>query len=135
MNDAPDRPVFEARKLTKVFTKGGKTIEVLDGLELSLKSGEVVGILGASGAGKSTLLHIAGGLDRPSSGTVHYGGKDIFSLSEPDLASFRNRRISTGFSRDALRAGYTVAVKETTMAARQMAATSNSCTFTGSVVT
>ena len=97
MNDALDRPVFEARQLTKVFTKGGKTIEVLDGLELSLKSGEVVGILGASGAGKSTLLHIAGGLDRPSSGTVHYGGKDIFSLSEPHLAAFRNRRIGFVF--------------------------------------
>jgi lipoprotein-releasing system ATP-binding protein len=97
MNDAQDRPVFEARQLTKVFTKGGKTIEVLDGLELSLKSGEVVGILGASGAGKSTLLHIAGGLDRPSSGTVHYGGKDIFSLSEPDLAAFRNQRIGFVF--------------------------------------
>jgi len=97
MNDAPDRPVFEARQLTKVFTKGGKTIEVLDGLELSLKSGEVVGILGASGAGKSTLLHIAGGLDRPSSGFVHCGGKDIFSLSEPDLAAFRNRSIGFVF--------------------------------------
>jgi lipoprotein-releasing system ATP-binding protein len=97
MNDAPDRPVFEARQLTKVFTKGGKTIEVLDGLELSLISGEVVGILGASGAGKSTLLHIAGGLDRPSSGTIHYGGNDIFSLSEPDLAAFRNRRIGFVF--------------------------------------
>jgi lipoprotein-releasing system ATP-binding protein len=97
MNDTLDRPVFEARHLTKVFTKAGKTIEVLSGLELSLVSGEVVGILGASGAGKSTLLHIAGGLDRPSSGTVHYGGKDIFSHTEPDLAAFRNRRIGFVF--------------------------------------
>jgi lipoprotein-releasing system ATP-binding protein len=97
MNDTVDRAVFEARQLTKVFTKGGKTIEVLSDLELSLGSGEVVGILGASGAGKSTLLHIAGGLDRPSSGTVSYGGKDIFSLSEPDLAAFRNRKIGFVF--------------------------------------
>jgi lipoprotein-releasing system ATP-binding protein len=66
-------------------------------VELSLVSGEVVGILGASGAGKSTLLHIAGGLDRPSSGTVYYGGKDIFSQSEPDLAAFRNQRIGFVF--------------------------------------
>ncbi len=57
----------------------------------------MVGILGASGAGKSTLLHIAGGLDRPSTGSVHYGGKDIFSLSESDLAAFRNRRIGFVF--------------------------------------
>jgi lipoprotein-releasing system ATP-binding protein len=89
--------VFEARQLTKVFTKGGKTIEVLAGLELSLSRGEVVGILGASGAGKSTLLHIAGGLDRPSSGTVHYGGEDIFGLSESGLAAFRNRSIGFVF--------------------------------------
>lgn len=97
MNDIPGRPVFEARKLTKVFTKGGRTIEVLNGLELSLSSGEVVGILGASGAGKSTLLHIAGGLDRPSSGTVHYGGENIFGLSESGLAAFRNRSIGFVF--------------------------------------
>jgi lipoprotein-releasing system ATP-binding protein len=97
MNDTVDRAVFEARQLTKVFTKGGKTIEVLSDLELSLESGEVVGILGASGSGKSTLLHIAGGLDRPSSGTVRYGGNDIFSLSEPDLAAFRNRKIGFVF--------------------------------------
>jgi len=97
MNDAVNQPVFEARQLTKVFTKGGKTIQVLNGLDLSLVSGEIVGILGASGAGKSTLLHMAGGLDRPSSGTVHYSGKEIFSLSEPDLAAFRNRKIGFVF--------------------------------------
>jgi lipoprotein-releasing system ATP-binding protein len=95
MNDSGDRPVFEARRLTKVFNKAGRTIEVLHGLNLSLASGEVVGILGASGAGKSTLLHIAGGLDRPSEGTILYAGDDIFSLSEPALAAFRNR--SVGF--------------------------------------
>lgn len=97
MNDIKDSPVFETLNLVKVFTKGGKTIDVLSGLDLSLKSGEVVGILGASGAGKSTLLHIAGGLDRPTSGTVRYAGKDIFTLSEPGLAAFRNRRIGFVF--------------------------------------
>jgi lipoprotein-releasing system ATP-binding protein len=107
MNDVLERPIFEARQLTKVFTKAGKTIEVLDGMELSMKSGEVVGILGASGAGKSTLLHIAGGLDWPSSGTVHYGEKDIFSLSEPDLAAFRNRKIGFVFQMHYLLAEFT----------------------------
>ncbi|MDF1526242.1 MAG: ABC transporter ATP-binding protein [bacterium] len=107
MNDVLERPIFEARQLTKVFTKAGKTIEVLDGMELSMKSGEVVGILGASGAGKSTLLHIAGGLDSPSSGTVHYGEKDIFSLSEPDLAAFRNQKIGFVFQMHYLLAEFT----------------------------
>lgn len=97
MNDTRDCPVFEARKLTKVFVKAGRAIDVLEDLDLSLDTGEIVGILGASGAGKSTLLHIAGGLDNPSSGTISYAGQDIFSLSEPDLASFRNRRIGFVF--------------------------------------
>jgi len=97
MSDLQARPVFEAKHLTKVFTKAGRTIEVLDNLELSLISGEVVGILGASGAGKSTLLHIAGGLDKPTSGTVEHGGEDIFKLSETSLAAFRNRRIGFVF--------------------------------------
>lgn len=97
MNSSADRQVFEARQLTKFFIKAGKKIEVLDGLELSLTRGEVVGILGASGTGKSTLLHIAGGLDRPSSGTVQYDGQDIFRLSDPDLASFRNRKVGFVF--------------------------------------
>lgn len=107
MSDVQYQPVFEARQLTKVFTKGGKTIEVLDGLDLSLESGEVVGILGASGAGKSTLLHIAGGLDRPSSGKIHYGGEDIFKLPEPELAAFRNRRIGFVFQMHYLLAEFT----------------------------
>lgn len=97
MNDTLDAPVFEANNLSKVFTKGGKTIQVLNGLDLSLKSGEVVGVLGASGAGKSTLLHIAGGLDRPTSGTVLYSGRDIFALPEQGLAAFRNREIGFVF--------------------------------------
>lgn len=97
MSSAMERTVFEAARLTKVFSKAGRTIEVLDGLDLSLASGEVVGILGASGAGKSTLLHIAGGLDRPTSGTVSHAGQDIFSLSEPALAAFRNRKVGFVF--------------------------------------
>ena len=97
MSDVSKQPVFEAAHLTKVFVKAGRRIEVLDGLDLSLESGEVVGILGASGAGKSTLLHIAGGLDRPTSGVVYHKGQDIFSLSEPALAAFRNRKIGFVF--------------------------------------
>jgi len=97
MNNPLDAPVFEAHNLSKVFTKGGRTIQVLNGLTLSLKSGEVVGVLGASGAGKSTLLHIAGGLDRPTSGTVLYSGRDIFALPETGLAAFRNREVGFVF--------------------------------------
>lgn len=55
--------------------------------------GEFVAIVGTSGSGKSTLLHMFGGLDRPTSGTVHVDGKDIFSLKDEDLTIFRRRKI------------------------------------------
>lgn len=93
MNNTAGVPVLEANQLYKTFTKGGKRIDVLQGLDLVLTGNEIVGILGASGAGKSTLLHLAGGLDRPTSGHVLYRGEDIFLLDEPRLAAFRNRRI------------------------------------------
>ena len=97
MNSTQDQMVFRAQGLTKTFTKGGKKIEVLQGVDLSLEKGEVVGILGASGAGKSTFLHLAGGLDLPTSGTVFYGSQDIFKLSEPALAAFRNNEVGFVF--------------------------------------
>jgi lipoprotein-releasing system ATP-binding protein len=89
--------VFKAQGLTKTFTKGGRKIEVLKSVDLTLEKGEVVGILGASGAGKSTFLHLSGGLDRPTSGTVFYDEQDIFKLSEPALAAFRNREVGFVF--------------------------------------
>jgi lipoprotein-releasing system ATP-binding protein len=97
MNNATADMVLHTEGLTKSFFKGGREIKVLTDLALSVKKGEIVGILGASGAGKSTLLHIAGGLDEPTSGKVCHGGEDIFTLSEPDLASFRNRQIGFVF--------------------------------------
>ncbi len=97
MNNTFEPPVFEARGLSKVFTKAGRRIEVLNGLDLVLSGSEIVGILGASGAGKSTLLHLAGGLDRPTSGNVFHRGEDISLLDEGTLARFRNRRIGFVF--------------------------------------
>ena len=90
-------PVLNVEGLQKSFTKGGRDIHVLEQLDLSVYKGEIVGILGASGAGKSTLLHLVGGLDRPDSGRIVCNGTDIFKLSEPDLAGFRNRGIGFVF--------------------------------------
>ncbi len=97
MNETMASPVFEARGLSKVFTKGGRRIEVLNALDLVLYTREIVGILGASGAGKSTLLHLAGGLDRPTSGQILHNGEDISLLNEERLARFRNSRIGFVF--------------------------------------
>jgi lipoprotein-releasing system ATP-binding protein len=83
--------------LTKVFEKGPQSIELFKDLDLVIRRGERIAIVGASGAGKSTLLHILGTLDKPSSGKVLYGGKDIYLLAEKELARFRNRHIGFVF--------------------------------------
>ncbi len=89
------KSLIEVQNLKKYFmTKAGE-LQVLKGIDLSIKEGEMVGIVGASGVGKSTLLHILGALDKPTSGNVFYNGNDIFSLDENSLASFRNK--SVGF--------------------------------------
>ena len=72
-------------------------LKVLKGVDLSVKQGEVVSIVGASGAGKSTLLHMLGTLDTPDKGSISVKGKDIFSQGPNELASFRNRHIGFVF--------------------------------------
>ncbi len=79
--------------ITKSLRKKYGSLEVLRGIDLEVKQGEVVAIVGASGAGKSTLLHILGGLDKADSGAVEIGGKDLTKLSTDQLADFRNQRI------------------------------------------
>ncbi|MSR21268.1 MAG: ABC transporter ATP-binding protein [Gemmatimonadetes bacterium] len=89
---------LEARDLAMSYTGGdGSTIEVLRGVTLALARGEAVAVTGASGAGKSTLLHLLGALDRPTSGAVFVGGRDVSRLEEDDLAAVRNRQIGFVF--------------------------------------
>ena len=83
--------------LYKSFPMGGQTLTVLKGVNLQIQRGELIAIVGASGAGKSTLLHIIGTLDRPTTGTVHFNGQDMFQMSEGEQADFRNRRIGFVF--------------------------------------
>jgi len=85
--------LIRAEKLYKSYGTKGKTIEVLNGIDLSIKEGEMVAVSGASGAGKSTFLHIIGALDRPTSGEVLFSNDSIFRQSEKKLASFRNKMI------------------------------------------
>ena len=72
-------------------------LHILKGVNLEVKSGEIVSIVGPSGAGKSTLLHILGTLDRANKGKIFYEGKDIFELSDKKLGIFRNRFIGFVF--------------------------------------
>ncbi|MDH4101330.1 MAG: ABC transporter ATP-binding protein [Nitrospirota bacterium] len=86
-----------AEGLRKTFRMGATTLDILKGVDLSLKKGEVLSIVGASGVGKSTLLHLLGALDRPTEGKVYYGDDDVFQMDDNRLASFRNRRIGFVF--------------------------------------
>ncbi len=89
---------IEARDLTKVFIGGdGGRVDVLDGISLDVRRGELVAVMGASGAGKSTLLHLLGALDRPSSGTVLLAGEAVAGRSDEALAELRNRRVGFVF--------------------------------------
>jgi len=89
--------VLSAENVTKSFMSRKGEIEVLRGIDLEVKSGEVVAILGASGAGKSTLLHVLGTLDLPDGGRILIRGKDPFSVSDRELNSIRNRDLGFVF--------------------------------------
>lgn len=91
-------PPLEARDVAMRYVGGdGTPIDVLRGVFLTLEEGEAVAITGASGAGKSTLLHLLGALDRPTSGEVRVGGRDVSRLDEEELARVRNRHIGFVF--------------------------------------
>lgn len=83
--------------LTKSFFTPAGELRILRGVELSIKEGEMIGIVGASGVGKSTLLHILGTLDTPTSGNVFYEDRDVFSMDTASLARFRNKTIGFVF--------------------------------------
>lgn len=84
---------IRARDVSKLYKSGGADLVVFDRLDLDVERGEMLALVGESGAGKSTLLHLLGGLDRPSTGTIHYGNREISGLAESDQAEFRNREI------------------------------------------
>jgi len=85
--------VLECLQLTKEYQQGDVKTVVLTGLDLSVKKGELLAIVGSSGCGKSTFLHLAGALDTPSSGTVIINDVDIHQLSDKKRAAFRNQHI------------------------------------------
>ena len=89
--------MIETKGLQKTFRHPAGERRVLKGIDLRIEDGEMVAVVGASGVGKSTLLHILGTLDRPTGGSVHHDGLDVFSLNEKDLSEFRNRKIGFVF--------------------------------------
>ncbi len=89
--------VLRARDLSKSYPSGERRLQVLKGLTLEVEPGELVAVVGESGAGKSTLLHLLGGLDRPDSGSILFGGREIVGMDPESLSRFRNREVGYVF--------------------------------------
>jgi putative ABC transport system ATP-binding protein len=89
--------LLETRGLVRTFSQAGTPVEVLRGVDLSVRQGETVAVLGQSGSGKSTFLSLLAGLDRPSAGQIHLDGQDLGRLNEEALAALRARRLGIIF--------------------------------------
>ena len=85
------------RDVRKGFQREGQNVEVLRGVNLEIRRGDAISIVGRSGAGKSTLLHIHGTLDRPTSGEVLWNGNAVLSQSEGEIARFRGHEVGFVF--------------------------------------
>ncbi|MCI5568603.1 MAG: ABC transporter ATP-binding protein [Lachnospiraceae bacterium] len=85
--------ILRVENLTKIYGKDSTKVTALDNVSFSVEKGEFAAIVGASGSGKSTLLHLIGGVDRPTSGKVYIGDRDIYDLDDDSLAIFRRRQI------------------------------------------
>jgi putative ABC transport system ATP-binding protein len=92
-----DPPVIRIRGITKVYELGETTVHALRGVDLDVRRGEFVSIMGPSGSGKSTLMNVIGCLDQPSGGTYELDGIETSRLSDDQLAEVRNRRIGFVF--------------------------------------
>ena len=89
--------LISARNLEKSFQQGVSELKILKGVNLEIKAGESVAILGSSGAGKSTLLHILGTLDRPTAGQLFIQEQDLLKMSDEDLSAYRNEKMGFVF--------------------------------------
>lgn len=88
-----DKAVLSCRNLGKSYDEGPESVQVLSGLNLELRAGERVAIVGSSGSGKSTLLNLLGGLDRPTQGSVWLAGEELSALGERARGLLRNREL------------------------------------------
>lgn len=94
----PSPPLLELNRVGRSFPlPSGGELEVLREIDLRLATGETLAVIGPSGSGKSTLLNLAGALDLPSEGDIHFAGEPLAGRSEPELARFRNREVGFVF--------------------------------------
>jgi putative ABC transport system ATP-binding protein len=92
-----DEIVIELRNIIRDFKLGSQTVHVLKGINLDIKKGEYVALMGPSGSGKSTLMNLLGCLDTPTSGSYKLAGRDVSQMKDNDLAEIRNKEIGFVF--------------------------------------
>jgi lipoprotein-releasing system ATP-binding protein len=100
-------PLLKVEGLVKHYADAGRTVRVLEGVDVEILPRETIAVVGESGVGKSTLLHLLGALDRPTSGTVRFGDTDLGTMGSEALARFRNREIGFVFQFHHLLADFT----------------------------
>ncbi|MGA9882326.1 MAG: ABC transporter ATP-binding protein [Candidatus Acidiferrales bacterium] len=105
----PGRPILRTEGLRKEFCSGRQEIVPLGGIDFSIKTGELIAIVGPSGSGKSTFLHLLAALDTPTSGAVYFAGNSLLSLAESELADYRNRSVGFVWQRHHLLPDFTAA--------------------------
>jgi putative ABC transport system ATP-binding protein len=92
-----DTPAIVATDVSRTYELDGVSVPALRGVSLTVAAGDYLAIVGTSGSGKSTLMHLLGGLDRPTGGTLVIGGRDVATLSPPEMARLRNETIGFVF--------------------------------------
>ncbi|MEO1663106.1 MAG: ABC transporter ATP-binding protein [Chloroflexota bacterium] len=97
VQSADGRSIIQLSEITKTYTMGDMSLTVLKGIDLTVKQGEFLSIMGPSGSGKSTLMNIIGALDSPTSGQYVLDGEDVSKLSDRQLAKVRNQKIGFVF--------------------------------------
>ncbi|MFI6650954.1 ABC transporter ATP-binding protein [Streptomyces sp. NPDC050529] len=98
--------MLELSGITKEYP-GSPPLRILHGIDLTVETGELLAVVGPSGSGKSTLLALLGSLDRPTAGKLHFEGRDLSALSDPELAALRAHRIGFVFQQFFLLSGLT----------------------------
>ena len=97
MESNASQPLIELREVAKTYETGAGGVTVLKEVNLRVREGEFVGVVGPSGSGKSTLLNMITGIDRPTSGEVYVGGQAVHKLSENQLARWRGKNVGVIF--------------------------------------
>jgi putative ABC transport system ATP-binding protein len=114
--------VITIENLHKTYGKKGNTYEALRGINLTIKGGESLAIIGKSGSGKSTLMHVLAGLDHPTKGSVSWNGTSLYSMNERQITTLRNNEVGFVFQQFFLQP--TMTVLENTILPLKIAGTS-----------